>query len=413
MNNFFFHNPTKILFGRGVLKNLGLELKTYGTKIMLVYGSGSIKKTGLYNKVINDLSAQNIEIFELPGVKSNPVLSLVREGITIAKKNGIQVILAVGGGSVMDTAKAIAAGSVVNHDVWDFFSRKEKIEKALPIIMVPTRTASASEMNGGTVITNEETKQKLGTGGIALYSKVSLLDPELSFSLSANDIACAAADTISHIFEPYFHGLDQNTKVSDSLAEAIIGIVIKTAPRALLKHDDYDARGDLMWAATIAHNGMLSFGTNPVWYYLHAIEHPLSALYDVSHGAGMSIIMAGWTEYRATYSPSKLAQLGRNVFNLKEGDDRGTAIKTAEKFKEWLKSIKCPTTLKEVDITKKNFEEIVENAMMNITNILKNKDKESLKQTIKRYYSEAQGEDMSTLLKFERKRILNILELCK
>ena len=177
MNNFFFHNPTKILFGRGVLKNLGLELKTYGTKIMLVYGSGSIKKTGLYNKVINDLSAQNIEIFELPGVKSNPVLSLVREGIAIAKKNGIQVVLAVGGGSVMDTAKAIAAGSVVNHDVWDFFSRKEKIEKALPIIMVPTRTASASEMNGGTVITNEETKQKLGTGGIALYSKVSLLDP--------------------------------------------------------------------------------------------------------------------------------------------------------------------------------------------------------------------------------------------
>ena len=412
MNNFFFHNPTRILFGKGVLEKLGSELKTYGTKILLVYGGGSIKRTGLYDKIINDLSKQGIKILELPGVKSNPVVSLVRKGITLVRKNSVQVILAVGGGSVMDTAKAVAAGAVVDHDVWDFFSRKEKIKKALPLVMVPTRPASASEMNGGTVITNDKTNEKLGTGGAAVYSRASLLDPELSFPLSANYTACAAADTISHIFEPYFNGAAQNTKISDSLAEAIIRIVIETAPKALKKQDDYDVRGDLMWAATIAHNGMLSFGANPVWYYLHALEHPLSALYDVPHGAGISVIMAGWTKYRAAHAPSKLAQLGRNIFNLK-GDGNETAHRTAEKFEEWLKSIKCPTTLKEVGITEDKFEEITDNALMNVTNLLKNKDEENLKQTIERYYSGAQGKDINSLVKFERKRILNILKLCK
>jgi hypothetical protein len=411
MNNFFFHNPTKILFGKGVLEKLASELKTYGTRILIVYGGGSIKKTGLYDKIINDLSKQNIEIFELSGVKSNPVVSLVRKGISLVRNNGIQVILAVGGGSVMDTSKAVAAGAMVDHDVWDFFSRKEKIEKALPLVMVPTRPASASEMNGGAVITNDETNQKLGAGGGALYSKVSLLDPELTFSVSTNITACAAADTISHIFEPYFNGANKNTKISDSLAEAVIKIVIETTPKALMNQNDYNARGDLMWAATIAHNGMLSFGTNPVWYYLHAIEHPLSALYDVPHAAGISIIIVGWTKYTAEHTPSKLAQLGRNIFNF-EGDGKETALQTANKFEEWLKSIKCPTTLKEVGITEDKFEAIANNALLNVANLLKNKNKENLKHTVERFYSEARSKDIESLLKFEKARILNILKLC-
>lgn len=411
MNNFFFHNPTKILFGKGVLVKLGSELKTYGSRILLVYGSGSIKKTGLYDKIIKILSEQDIKIFELHGVKSNPLLSFVREGIALAKENSVEAILAVGGGSVIDTAKAVAAGAVVDHDVWDFFLRKEKVKKALPLVTIPTLPASASEMNGGAVITNEETKEKIGTGSEALYPKVSMLDPELTFSIPANYTAYGAADMLSHIFEPYFNGATKNTTVPDRLAEAVIKIIIQTIPKVLVKFDDYDARGDLMWLATIAHNGMLSCGASPVWYYLHALEHSLSALYSIPHGAGISVVIIGWAKYTAEHAPAKLAQLGRIVFNL-EGDGKETALRTAEKLEEWFKSIKCPVSLNELGITEDKFKEITENVLMNVTHVLKSKDKENLKQVAERYYSEAQSEDIELLLKFEKERILNILELC-
>ena len=412
MNNFLFSNPTKIMFGKGVLDKLGSELKPYGSRILLVYGGGSIKKTGLYNKVIKKLSEHDIEIFEFSGIKPNPVVSHVREGITLVKENNIEAILAVGGGSVMDTGKIIAAGAMVDHDVWDFYSGNERVEKALPIVTVPTLPASGSEMMGGAVITNEETKEKLGAGGVALFPKVSLLDPELTFSVPLNHTACGAADTLSHILDPYFFGTTENTTIPDSLVETVVKIVIQTTPKVLAKLDGYDARGDLMWAATIAHNGMLSCGAKPSWYYLHVLEHSLSALYNVPHGAGLSVIITGWAKYTTEHAPTKLAQLGRNVFSL-EGDGTETALRTVEKLEEWFKSIKCPVELKELGITEDNFDEIAENVLMNVTRVLKSKNEENLKEFGGRYYSEAKGEDIGSLLKFEKKRVLNILELCK
>ena len=412
MNNFFFHNPTKILFGKGMVDNLSSELKTYGTKILLVYGSGSIKRMGLYDKVIKNLSQKDIEIFELSGVKSNPVVSLVRKGIKISKENKVDVIFAVGGGSVMDTAKAIAAGALVEFDVWDFFTRKEEVKNALPIITIPTLPASGSQMNGGAVIVNEKTQKKLGTGGSVLYPKVSILDPELTFSIPTNYTAYCSADMLSHIIEPYFHGETENTTISDSLAETVMKIIIQTTPKLLRKLDNYDARGDLMWAATIAHNGMLSFGTSPVYYYLHVLEHSLSGLFDNPHGAGLSVLISGWSKYTAKHAPVKLAQLGRNVFNL-NGYNKKTALSTAMKLEEWFKLINCPVTLQEIGITENNFKAIVQNVLSNVTRILKSKDNGSLKDFGERYYSEIQNKDIESLLKFEKERVLNILELCK
>lgn len=412
MNNFFFHNPTKIVFGRGVLDKLGSELKPYGSRILLVYGGGSIKKNGLYNKVIKILLEHDIEIFEFSGVKPNPVVSHVREGIALVKENNIEAILAVGGGSVMDTGKIIAAGAMVDHDVWDFYSGKERVKKALPVVTVPTLPASGSEMMGGAVITNEETKEKLGAGGGALSPKVSLLDPELTFSVPSNHTAYGAADTLSHILDPYFFGTAENTTVPDSLVETVVKIVLQTAPKVLAKPDDYDGRGDLMWAATIAHNGMLSCGAKPSWYYLHVLEHALSALYNVPHGAGLSVVITGWARYATKHAPTKLAQLGRNVFSL-EGDGTETALRTVEKFEGWFKSIKCPVKLKELGITEDRFDEVAENILMNVTSVLKSKNEVSLREFSGRYYSEANGEDIESLLKFEKKRVLDILELCK
>ncbi len=413
MNNFFFHNPTKILFGKGVLNKLGSELRAYGSRTLLVYGGGSIKKTGLYNNVMKLLSEQGIEVFELSGVKPNPVVSHARHGIGLVKEHNIEVILAVGGGSVMDTGKVIAAGAMVDHDVWDFYSGKEKVQKALPIVTVPILPASASEMMGGAVITNEETKEKLGTGGGALYPKVSLLDPELTFSVPINHTAYAAADTISHILDPYFFGTTENTAIPDRLVETVAKIVIQTAPKVLETPDDYDARGDMMWAATLAHNGMLSCGAKPCWYYLHVLEHSLSALYDVPHGAGLSVIMSGWFKYAAKQCPSRLAELGTNIFYL-DGNEREMAARTAEKFEEWFKAIKCPVKLKELDITDDKFDDISENVLMNVARVLKGQGEANLGTFAKRYYSEAKRlDDINSLLMFEKERVLSILELCK
>ena len=415
MNNFFFRNPTKMLFGKGMLKNLGNELKHYGKNTLIVYGGRNIKKIGLLNQVRKILSNHNISFFELSGVVPNPVISKVKKGIVLVKKHRIKTILAIGGGSVIDTGKIIAAGAMVKHDPWDFFTGKERVDKGLPLITIQTLSGSAAEVTSGATITNEKTKQKFGAGGYALYPKVSILDPKLTFSAPKTHTAYGAVDMLSYILDPYFFGKKEKTFVPDSMSEALAKIIIKTTPKVILNPNNYELRANMMWAASLANYGMISRGLNPARYYLHMIEHSISGLHDIPHGAGLSVLIVGWTKYAKKYIPFKLSQFGKKVFDLNYKTSlSASASKTAKKIEKWLNSIKCPTKLSQLNISEDEFTKIIKNILYEIDNELRYMDNKSLKKFASQHYPEKKNLDnISKIKKFEEKRLFQILNLCK
>lgn len=363
MQNFVFHNPTKVLFGKGTVPSIGNETATYGKKVLLVYGSGSIKKTGLYEQVKESLEEAGLNIIEHPGVQSNPLLSHVREGITLAKEHACQVVCAVGGGSVIDEAKAICAGATVQHDVWKFFTGKKSIKSPLPLTTVLTLAAAGSEMNSGMVITNDETSQKFGFGNKQLYPKVSILDPTQTFSVPASYTAYGAVDAISHILEFYFTTQDPSTAVQDRLMEGLIINAMESCNRVLLNPDDYDARADLMWTATLALNGLTAAGLGMVGFPMHMIEHTLSAFYDVPHGAGLSAIIPGWMRFQAPLQPQRFAQFAERVFDIDTGNDQEKASQGIESLSKWFQKIHTPITIRELEVPTGDISKIAENAM--------------------------------------------------
>ncbi|MCK5545104.1 MAG: iron-containing alcohol dehydrogenase, partial [Desulfobulbaceae bacterium] len=287
MRNFVFYKPTKIIFGRDTIPQIGKETVVFGKKVLFVYGKGSIKKNGIYDQVMKSFQDAGITAIEHGGVKSNPVLSHVREGIKIAKENRVEAVAAVGGGSVIDSAKAIAAGAVVEHDVWKFFRTKKSIKKVLPLTCVLTLAASGSEMNGGMVVTNEETLQKFGIGNHLLQPLVSILDPSTTFTVGPDYTAYGAVDALSHILEFYFTTREPYTPVQDRLMEGLVINIMESCNRVMARPDDYNARADFMWCATLALNGLTAAGLGRVGFPMHLIEHSLSAIYDVPHGAGL------------------------------------------------------------------------------------------------------------------------------
>jgi alcohol dehydrogenase YqhD (iron-dependent ADH family) len=303
MKNFVFHNPTKILFGKGTIPSIGPETAALGKKALMVYGQGSIKKNTIYDQVTNSLQDASVTIVEHNGVQSNPVLSHVHQGIRLAKENKIDVIVAVGGGSVIDSAKAIAAGALVEHNVWKFFTGRKSIKDALPLSCVLTLAASGSEMNSGMVITNEETNQKFGFANKYLYPRLSILDPSATFSVSPEYTAYGAVDAIAHVLEFYFTNQEPYTPVQDYFMEGLVKSCIDSCNRVLKNLEDYDARADIMWAATLALNGLTGAGLGKVGFPMHMIEHSLSALYNVAHGAGLSVVIPGWMSYQAQQTP--------------------------------------------------------------------------------------------------------------
>lgn len=359
MNSFVLNIPTKIFFGKEIENQIGKQVSAYGKKVLLHFGGGSIKKMGLYDKVVASLKAEGIEIFELGGVEPNPRLSLVREGIKIVRENNIPFILAVGGGSVIDSAKAIGVGALYDGDVWDFFEYKVAPEKCMPIGTVLTIAAAGSESSPSAVITNTDLSLKRGLTSSLIYPVFSFLNPENTYTLPPYQIACGASDMLAHLMERYF----VNTKcvdVTDRMIEGVMKSVIEFAPKAIKEPTNYDIRAEIMWAGTIAHNGILDTGRGGDWAS-HGIEHELSAIFDIAHGAGLAIIFPAWMKKVRQTNPFKLVQFGKRVFDLTGTDDEiiDKAIASLENF---FKSIGMPTRLSEVNITPEYFETMAKKA---------------------------------------------------
>ena len=289
MNSFVYDIPVKVYFGRDQLGNLGLELGSFGRRVLLAYGGGSIKRIGLYDKIITLLNEGGFEVVELSGIEPNPRIDSVRRGVELCKKHNIDVILAVGGGSTIDAAKFMAAGACVEHDAWEFFGANAKpIERALPIVTILTLAATGSEMDTAGVISNPETEDKLGRLARPLLPRISFLDPTLTYSVSPYQTACGAADILSHIMEVYFT-TQHDLYMLDKMMEGLMKTVVKFGPIAVRNPEDYEARANLMWASSWAINGFVNGGKRKAWS-CHPMEHELSAVYDITHGLGLAIL---------------------------------------------------------------------------------------------------------------------------
>lgn len=362
MQNFIFENPTKIIFGQGQIKKIGPEALRFGKKALLVSGMGSARKSGVLDQVAASLREAGIEYTELAGVRSNPVLSKVREGIELARREKAELIVAIGGGSVIDTAKAIAAGVKAGHDVWEFFTYRQIIKDALPVLTVLTLSASASEMNSAAVITNEEGACKFSIRSPFIQPKTSIMDPTVLYTLSAAYSAYSAVDAITHMLEGYFNNTEPCSPLQDRLVESFMKTVMESTETILKKPDDYSSRANMMWATTLAFNGLTTAGMGQVSFPAHMIEHSLSAIYDVAHGAGLSIVLPGWMAYMADKNPARFAHFARQMFRAADADDRRAAAEGTAALKKWFASIGSPTSLTEAGIPEGDIPRIAENA---------------------------------------------------
>jgi alcohol dehydrogenase YqhD (iron-dependent ADH family) len=356
MFDFEFHNPTKIIFGKDKETLIGRELKNSGiAKVLLVYGSGSAKKSGLLDRVLVSLTDAQIDFIEFGGVVSNPVLSHTRQGVQLAKEHKVEAILAVGGGSVLDEAKAIAVGAISDDDVWQFFTGKE-VTEALPLFTILTLAATGSEMNGNSVVTNEETKQKYNISSPHVYPQVSILNPELTHSVPLNYTAYSAVDAIAHVIEGYFTK-QPGTHLQDRLVEGIITTVIETTDIIMAEPDHAKARASFMWAATQALNGLTPAGIGPYNFPNHMIEHSLSAIYNIAHGAGLSMVIPAWMKWYKNQNIKQFERFSDEIFGL-QGADKGI-----EALENWFKKINSPIRLNEVKIPSTDIDMIAENAV--------------------------------------------------
>ena len=357
MNNFVYHIPTKVYFGENQLGHLGKELAKFGKRVLLTYGGGSIKRNGLYDKVIEELHNAKLEVFELSGIEPNPRIESVREGVKICKEQGIDVLLAVGGGSTIDATKFMAAGACVEHDAWEFFGANAKpINEALPIVTILTLSATGSEMDTAGVISNLETGDKLGRLAPALLPRVSFLDPTLTYSVSKYQTACGAADIMSHIMEVYFN-TQEDLFMLDCFMEGMLKTIVKYAPIAIAEPENYEARANLMWTSSWAINGFINGGKRKAWS-CHPMEHELSAVYDITHGLGLAILTPRWMEYCLDETTvDKYVQYGVNVFGIDAKLDKMEIAKCSIKLtEEFLYEKLClQRTFTEVGIKREDF----------------------------------------------------------
>lgn len=363
MNNFHYHIPTEIYFGKGQIANLGHAIKQVGTKVLLLYGGGSIKKIGLYDTVLEILKEEEISFVELGGVQPNPRIETVVEGRDICRENGVNLILPVGGGSTIDCAKAISAAVFYDGDPWDLVLDHTKIGKTLPIISVLTLSATGSEMDCGGVITNLATNQKMGLSSPDLRPVVSILDPEYTYTVSKYQTAAGTADIMSHIFEVYFSRVE-GAAVQDGFAESLLKTCIKYGEVAMNDPANYEARANLMWASSWAINGFLSAGKGGAWS-VHPMEHELSAFYDITHGVGLAILTPAWMRYVLDEkSVDKFVDYAHNVWDIPRGGDKfeiaNKAIDLTAKF--FFETLGIEKTLAEVGIGTENLEKMAEKA---------------------------------------------------
>ncbi|AFL68400.1 iron-containing alcohol dehydrogenase [Sulfurospirillum barnesii] len=359
MENFTFWNPTRIEFGIDKEKEIGKHLEANGIKkVLLAYGSERIKKDGLFDTVAASLKAHNIAFVELGGIVSNPLLSKVYEGISVAKAHNVDAILAVGGGSVLDSSKAIAAGALTENDVWDFFLGKATVEKALPIFDIITLAATGSEMNHGAVITNDATHQKYFIQAPALFPKVSIINPQLQSSVSKEYLVYSASDVIAHCIEGYFTATTHPLFISKQI-EVIITTVMETTEKLLENPNDDEARGEFAWAATCALNGLTHVGVAGIGFPNHMIEHAISAMCNIPHGAGLSIVMPAWMKWYRQYNETQFTRFATTIFGQKSAEEGIEALEA------WFRKIGTPTKFSEYGIEEKSLPVIIENAVDN------------------------------------------------
>ena len=364
MSNFVWSNPVTVYFGPEEFKQLGKVVASYGKRCLLTYGGGSVKKTGLYDRVMDALSAEGITVFEKGGVEPNPKISHIREACAVCKENDVDVLLAVGGGSVIDATKCIAAGACVDFDPLDFVEKRIMVEKALPIVVVLTAAATGSEMDAGGVISNAETNDKEGVFGPVLYPKASFLNPELTFTVPKSQTAAGSFDILSHIWEGWFT-MDPPMSMLDEVQKVVIKTVIKYAPIAMEKPDDLEARENLMWASSWAMNGFMNAGFGKTGPTNHPIEHQLSAFYDITHGVGLAILTPRWLRYcLSEETVSRYVTFGVDIWGLDPDQDPfDIAEQAIEKTEEFcFKTLGIPSTLTELGIGEEHFEEMANKA---------------------------------------------------
>lgn len=360
MENFTFYSPTYFAFGKGTENEAGKYVKKFGgTKVLIHYGGGSAVRSGLIDRVKTSLEQEGLPYVELGGVMPNPRSGLVYKGIELCKAEGVDFLLAVGGGSVIDSAKAIAAGSLYDGDFWDFYCGKH-IEKALPIGVVLTIAAAGSEGSGDSVITKEEGMLKRGTGSEALRAKFSIMNPELTESLPAYQTACGATDIMAHVFERYFTNTTE-VEITDRLCEAVLMTMVKETPRVIADPHNYEARANIMWAGMVAHNGIVGVGRSQDWNS-HAIEHELSALYDCAHGAGLAVIMPSWMEFVYKHNVMRFCQMATRVFGCKMNfeDPEVTAKEGIRCFRRFLHDIGMPINFEELGAKEEDIPVLVD-----------------------------------------------------
>lgn len=365
MNAFSFYNPVKLIFGKGQISKLKDELSFYGKKVLIVYGGGSIKKNGLYDQVISILNEANMEVFELAGVEPNPRLSTAIKGAELCKKEGIEVILAVGGGSVIDCTKLIAAAAKYDGNPWDFVTKVAFPKEALPFGTILTLAATGSEMNAGSVITNEETQEKYGWGHPLVYPKFSILDPVNTYTVPLDQTVYGIVDMMSHMFEQYYNNAT-NTPVQDEMIEGVLRSVIEAAPKLIQDLENYELRETILFAGTLGLNGFLQMGYAGDWAS-HNIEHAVSAVYDIPHAGGLAIIFPRWMRHNVPVNPERFAKLATRVFNVNpEGKStEQIAHEGIDRLAEFWASLNAPTNLAYYNIDDSKIDLMVDKAMAN------------------------------------------------
>ncbi|MGG3642529.1 iron-containing alcohol dehydrogenase [Bacillus gobiensis] len=365
MENFTYWNPTKLIFGKGEVEKLTDEVPKYGKNILLVYGGGSIKRNGLYDQVTEILNKIGANIYELSGVEPNPRLTTVKKGVEICKAENIDFLLAVGGGSVIDCTKAVAAGAVFDGDAWDIVTKKHIPQEALPFGTVLTLAATGSEMNSGSVITNWETNEKYGWGSPLVFPKFSILDPANTISVPKNHTIYGIVDMMSHVLEQYFHHT-KNTPLQDRMCESLLKTVIEAAPKLVDDLENYELRETILYSGTIALNGMLQMGYRGDWA-THNIEHSVSAVYDIPHAGGLAILFPNWMRHTLDENISRFVQLAVRVFDVDTNgkSDREAALEGIDKLSEFWTSLGAPNKLADYEITDEKIDVMADKAVIN------------------------------------------------
>lgn len=362
MENFTYSIPTVIHFGKGQIEKLGGEIAARARKVLVVYGGGSVKRSGVFDAAVEQLKAHGVGWEELPGVEPNPRIGTAREGVRLCREHGLDGVLALGGGSVIDCAKCVAAGALYDGDPWDFSAKKISPERALPIFTVLTMAATGSEMDNIAVMSNPETNEKESFAGDCCFPAVSILDPTYTYTLPASQTAAGTADIMSHTFENYFSPIE-TSYLADSLAEAVLRSCVKYGPRAIRTPDDYEARANLMWDSTWAINGFLKMG-KPVAWSVHRMEHELSAFYDLTHGVGLAILTPNWMRYVLNETTEgRFARYGAEVWGLDRSLPRRELAEAAiQKTRDFFVSLGLPAALSEVGIGPEHFQEMARKA---------------------------------------------------